>query len=137
MGVKIYDKGFNEWIDKGTKIRKSTYETIGGHVKSDLADRYKNEQDPSGKSWKPLSKKTLARRKKQGKGAKILKDTGHMLGASFVTKATDTHVSIGFTAPYALFHEKGLGVPQRRLLPKSKKELPMKAIKNTIKEAMR
>lgn len=123
------------------RILDNSYQTtmlfskIGQSILTDLKIKQKREQDPSGKSWKPLSPATLKVRAKQGSGAKILRDTGAMF-LSLNQKPTSTSVTIGFGTNYAKSHQLGIGVPQRRILPITQSELPLKDIQKHIFKAI-
>lgn len=68
--------------------------------------------------WKPFAR---GGRWRKGVGidqtAKLLQDTG-ALRLSFRPFATKNNAGIGSDLDYAERHEEGLGVPQRRMLPK-------------------
>ena len=64
--------------------------------------------------WKPLDPRTRA-----DTNPKILQDTGR-LKASFFPFATKKNAGVASDLPYSKFHEKGEGVPKRRMLPKIK-----------------
>ena len=59
--------------------------------------------------WRPLSPNTIAARRKNGRGAKILQDTGR-LKMSFIDKYSvygDQWVQVGSNDPRAEWHHKG------------------------------
>jgi phage virion morphogenesis protein len=56
--------------------------------------------------WAPLSPTTLMRRRKQGRGAKILIDTG-LLRASILPVYTDDYAAVGTNLKYARTHQFG------------------------------
>ena len=67
--------------------------------------------------WKPF--KAGGRRLKNGSfdgSAKLLQDTGR-LKFSFIPFHNKKDAGIGSDLPYSEFHEKGKGVPKRRMLP--------------------
>ncbi len=76
-----------------------------------------------GSKWKPLSARTLAGRKKSGRGAKILRDTGRLSmsfvsgGSSNIFRIGPQSVTVGTEVDYAEQHEKGIDVPKRKMLP--------------------
>ena len=85
-------------------------------------------------SWKKLSSETLARRRKGGAGAKILRDTGTLLraldvggsgnisqpikhGVRYGFSASSTHPSGKSIADIARYHDEGIGSnPERKIL---------------------
>ena len=84
-----------------TELRRRTgdiskaLEYIGTRVLLPHIDlNFKEQHDPWGKPWKPLSKVTLARRRKEGKGAKILEDVG-TLRNSFSYRVLKNSLEIG------------------------------------------
>lgn len=60
--------------------------------------------NPSG--WKKISPNTIAARRKKGKGAKILQDTGLMRG-SINYKATEKEARAGFGDKKSIWHHAG------------------------------
>jgi len=79
---------------------------------------FKEEGKKAG-GWKPLA---LGGRYKKGSfdsSAKILQDTGR-LRLSFTPFSNKKTAGIGSELDYAEQHEKGIGVPARRMLPISK-----------------
>lgn len=78
----------------------------------------------SGPGWVPLSKRTLQRRRKKGKGAKPLLDTGRLRasvvaqGEGSVREITSIGFRLGTNLKYAGTHQFGSGrVPARPFMP--------------------
>ena len=57
---------------------RKLYGVLGETLKKIHAERFKQEVDPEGDNWKSLSAKTLARKQKKGKSAKILRQDGYL-----------------------------------------------------------
>lgn len=75
---------------------QSAFSSIGESLVSNIQQGFKDQQDPWGNRWKPLSSITIARRKK-GKGSgspKILLDTGKLRN-SINYQATANGVEVG------------------------------------------
>jgi phage gpG-like protein len=86
-------------------------QALGVVAQKDIIDHFRNEQGPDGR-WKALKPSTLAQRTKKGsKFGKILSDTGRLRDISF--EATNDKVTVGTSVDYGVYHQKGIGVPQR------------------------
>lgn len=69
-----------------------------------LVSRVSDEFETAGHGkWKKLSASTLAKRRKQGKGAQILKDTG-VAAASVRQEATATSAEASTDVAYMVYH---------------------------------
>ena len=86
------------------------YGAIGAQLEENINLRITTTKaDPSGKPWLPVSPLTpiiyerITGRKWDGS---LLRRTGHMLD-TLAHNATDQGVEVGFSAPYAIFHETG------------------------------
>ena len=75
--------------------------------------------------WTPLSDMTLAMRRKHGKGAKILQDTGRGKGSMAYKVISNKQVEIGTDVGYMATHQTGktirlgkrtIRIPQRKFL---------------------
>jgi len=69
--------------------------------------------------WAPLSEMTLARRRKEGRGAKILQDTGLGRGSIVYDVVSDQEVQIGTPLDYMKIHQMGgsINLPARTIVP--------------------
>ena len=69
--------------------------------------------------WAPLSPMTLAMRRKEGKGAKILQDTGHGKGSIVYEVVSNQKVQIGTNLGYMKIHQEGgsIKIPARDIYP--------------------
>jgi len=75
--------------------------------------------------WAPLSEMTLARRRKEGRGAKILQDTGLGRGSIVYDVVSDQEVQIGTPLDYMKIHQMGgsINLPARDIYPINAKAL--------------
>jgi phage gpG-like protein len=75
--------------------------------------------------WVPLSEMTLARRRKEGRGAKILQDTGMGKGSIVYNVVSDQEVQIGTPLEYMRIHQTGgsINLPARDIYPVNAKAL--------------
>ena len=88
-----------------------------------VQQNFRQEGAPVG-GWAPLSARTLAERKKKGKGAKILQDTGR-LKSTWKPYYNISIARLRSGVNYGEKHNKGLdGLPQRRILPTEKEIMP-------------
>ena len=83
-----------------------------------------------GSGWKPLSEFTKARRRKKGRGAKILQDTG-ALKTRWKHLFTRDKVAVQSGVDYSIKHHKGIDVPQRKITPTQEQ------VRDKIKKAYR
>lgn len=79
---------------------------IGEAVVESTKLRFTDGAGPTGAPWAPLRPVTLARRRKQGKGAQPLLDTGRLRN-SFAKRLEPRAVWIGTNVPYAAVHQFG------------------------------
>ena len=84
---------------------------------SQLVDQaFDAQADPWNRAWKPLSPLTLRLRRKEGKGAEILRDTGR-LSQSITHNIENGELRVGTNVEYAQHHQLGRKVPYRPFLP--------------------
>lgn len=90
---------------------------IGQGLEREVRKRFASQTDPNGVKWSnPLAKSTLANRAKTGAQGGILEHSGTMLEL-LGWQASDKSVQVGFTQPYAVFHEFGTSkMPRRGML---------------------
>jgi len=69
--------------------------------------------------WVPLSPMTIAMRRKEGKGAKILQNTGMAKGSIIYKVISDQEVQIGTPLDYMKIHQIGgsINLPARTIVP--------------------
>lgn len=94
-------------------------DAIASRLKANVELRFETKTDPNGLAWLPLAESTRARYEKQDKGKRkgsLLQRTGLMLG-SLTSNATDAAAEVGFSRPYAWWHEIGTQrMPRRSML---------------------
>jgi len=73
--------------------------------------------------WQSLAPSTLINRRKRGKGAKILQDTGIGRQSISILEITGGHISIGTTQPYMAIHQTGGKTSEYEIRPKRAKAL--------------
>jgi phage virion morphogenesis protein len=64
-----------------TSDLRPALEEIGAHIEASTKLNFSGQHDPFGNAWPSLSDVTLARRRKKGKGAQILRDTGRLMNS--------------------------------------------------------
>lgn len=95
-------------------------DAVGAVYASGAQQRFVDQVDPDGRPWEPLSPVTLAGRRKRGKGAQILRDTGRLMNSISYSTAGNT-VTVFTNVAYGATHQYGLrGIPQRRFLGQNK-----------------
>lgn len=77
------------------------------------------------KRWAPLSPMTIAMRRKKGRGAKILQDTGMGKGSIVYEVISNQKVQIGTRRDYMRIHQEGgsIKIPARDIYPVKAKAL--------------
>ena len=85
---------------------RKLYGVLGETLKKIHAERFKQEVDPQGNGWQPLSAKTLARKQKKGKSTKILRQNGYLSDRT-AYNYNDKNVEFGSDAKYARLHQFG------------------------------
>lgn len=88
------------------KQPRKLYGVLGETLKKIHAERFKQEVDPEGNNWQPLSAKTLARKQKKGKSTKILRQDGYLSDRT-AYNYNDKNVEFGSDAKYARLHQFG------------------------------
>lgn len=108
----------------GMQHPQALMEAIGARLMTNIQLRFETKTDPDGYAWLPLAASTKARYAKQDTGAdgtqrrqgSLLQRTGLML-QSLGYLAGDTQLEIGFSRPYAYWHEIGTQrMPRRSML---------------------
>jgi len=112
-------------LAKKLKNKKGMYKRIGVKLMNEISYTFKKESH-EGDPWKPLSQRTIDKRRRGDKKSKarprILHDTGTL--RRFVRHATPSRLTVGSPIEYAPKHEFGEGVPERPMLPS--KEMALK-----------
>jgi len=91
---------------------------IGQALVEKVEQGFEREADPYGEPWKPLAPSTLEKRRKKGRGAKILQDTGVMRRSLNWRLLGRDAVAVGFADRKAIWHQIGTDrIPARPMLP--------------------
>lgn len=107
-----------------TKKLSPAFRDFGEYLKKDTVEQFKQEKDPSGKSWQPLKPATLARKKT----TTILRETLVMFN-SFYYVATDDGFEYGLKDSKYTYHHTGtnrmparivIGINNNRLIQMNK-----------------
>lgn len=80
---------------------------IGEELLISTRARASQEVAPDGTKWAPLSPRYARWKAKHSGRSKILQLRGYMLGQNLSQQHTDTTVTVGSTAKYALIHQYG------------------------------
>ena len=89
---------------KRAKDMKPVMKKIAGDMETKVDFRFRQGKDPNGSKWEPLSEATLKNRKKNGKDAKPLRDSG-ALALSIHSKITKDSAVTGSDRPYAAYQQ--------------------------------
>ena len=112
------DKKLNNYIKKQAKYLKDpkkTFARIKIVMLQDMLRHFKEQKGDKGK-WTPLKPATLFRRRKEGKGARILRDTGKLMN-SLTPISSKSIAEVGTRTIYAKTHnfgDKKRKIPQRK-----------------------
>ena len=82
------------------------YRILGIKAEQLIVAGFQNSTDPYGEPWKPLKYRT----------GQPLVDTG-VLRRSFGVSPTGGYVDVVSGVKYGIYHQKGDGVPQRKIVP--------------------
>jgi phage virion morphogenesis protein len=93
-------------LQRRTGDIRPAMEGIAQILVSNTQLRFVDQNDPAGNPWVRLSDVTLARRRKNGDGAQILRDTGR-LANSINARVEGGSVSLGTNVVYAITHQQG------------------------------
>lgn len=111
---------------------------VAMELEARVSQRFETERDPTGRPWRALSPRTVARKKGRGR---ILYDSGDLLG-SLTSRAGRDFAEVGFGQPYAAYHEYGTRkMPRRGLLmadpaAQTLSDADRDAVLETISEAL-
>ena len=97
-------QAFNRLL-KSTSDLSPLMESIGELLQNSTLDRFRDEEDPDGKAWEPLSEVTKSRKKENVN--KVLTERGHLSGSSINYRARKDYIEIGSTRIYAGTHQFG------------------------------
>lgn len=108
-------KLLNELRDRMGNI-EPVMDAVGQVYLSGVLQRFVDQKAPDGTPWKPLSPVTLDRRRKKGRGAQILRDTGRLMN-SLSYKTSGNTVTVFTNVKYAGTHQYGFKkIPARPFL---------------------
>lgn len=79
---------------------------IGQGVAARIRQTFVQQADPYGHKWLGLKRSTLRKRRKAGKGAQILRDTGRLMN-SITHQVADNAVTISTDVEYAAIQQAG------------------------------
>lgn len=148
LTVKIDTSKFEKTIKR--KLQRVEHmqplmDRIAADMLKETQLNFRNEQSPEKISWEKLKESTLANRRKEGRGAKILQDTGQLLQSihskskatknnAFALVGTNLKDKNGYSYPKK--HQFGKGkIPARPFIGfnKTMKERYMKWINDYLK----
>ena len=97
-------------------LDKSVFNAIGEQLQIIHRNRYKQQIDPDGNAWAPLSEKYLEQKRKDATYQDILQYSGKMLD-TLTHQATDYGVKFGSNAIQAASQHYGRdGIPSRKFI---------------------
>lgn len=105
-----------------------------------IQKNFKSEGELAQNGWQSLESSTLKHRRKKGKGAKILQDTGQ-LRSRWKHDFSSNHAVLQSGVDYGVFHDSDKPrkkLPQRKILPRNKQIWPelKKIYKHFIRRAL-
>lgn len=104
-------------INDPAKVGQAMQE-ISADLLGDVALGFKAQRDPWGNPWAALSDATLKQRRKSGRGAQILRDTGVLQNSIHaVHDMLSATISVGPNAAYGAKHQAGIGTKRRAFFP--------------------
>lgn len=116
LTVKFDDKDFRLTLSKllsQLERPQSTFGVLGELLTKIHAERFKEQVDPQGKPWQPLSPLTLAIKRKQGHSDKILRQRGYLADRLFYNIKRNG-LEFGTDRPYAITQQFGATIKPRR-----------------------
>lgn len=93
-------------IARQLKQPRKLYGVLGETVKKIHNERFKQEVDPEGNKWQPLSPRTQALKANRGKSLKILRQDGYLSDRT-AYNYNDERLEFGSDAKYARLHQFG------------------------------
>ena len=136
MIVNIDTKGIDNLRNKVNLFTHSYIpRAVAMAIYGDIKEKFDKEKDVNGKRFAPLKASTIRAKKRKGKtDYKILRDTGHLLN-SLNTSISGNTIKIGYSVPYATYHQHGTRhMAQRKILPTDESEIPIREINAIITE---
>lgn len=138
LAFKLISEPFKKGIQakkEKLKKRKDTNAKAVAYIDKWVQDNFKEQGAKSSKGrWQDLSPVTLSMRRKEGKGAKILEDTGKLKG-HWKHLYTHEEATLQSSFPWALVHDQGnprnrmfgnalAPIPQRKITPEKEQVWP-------------
>lgn len=117
-GVSLNWGGFDKALSRaGHKLgdTRALMESVGEALVSGTLKRFDDEEEPTGKKWKPSARAAA-------EGGKTLDDSSN-LRDSIDYKATSDTVMVGSNLPYARIHQEGGKTKAHVIRPRKKKAL--------------
>lgn len=102
MSVTFDASPLEDVLDEYAKAGKNLRDAFGA-IADDMLHLVSEKFEQEGPGWKELAETTLARRRKAGRGAKILQDTGR-LAASMTAESGDNFAEVFTNVEYAKYH---------------------------------
>lgn len=116
MNIKVDDKAVRNSILRQMRNRakntRPAMEIIGAKMLADTMKNFSKQSNPAGMKWQALKATTLDRRRKEGKGGKILMDI-MTLRNSIAYKAYQKKVDLFTNLVYSAVHQ--YGYPKRNI----------------------
>lgn len=107
--ITVDDAGLRRTLDaltRATSDMRRPLDAIGMALVGRIKGTFVNQRDPAGNAWRALAPSTVAGRRKAGKGAQILRDTGRLMN-SITHLASASEVVIGTDVEYAAAQQWG------------------------------
>lgn len=96
--------------------------SVGEYMIAQVDERFATETDPNRVPWQPLSARTLAQKRAEGKILKILQRTG-LMRSTVNYRVTPKGVAVGLSSAIAVKHQRGTGVPRREILGLNREDI--------------
>ena len=108
MDAENVERNFEGILDR-LKSQKKAFQKIANFLKNKFIDHFDRQQGHTTK-WKELSPATIKTKKRGGKDAKPLVNTGDLFGSiqkgkGSIFEASEHHAKVGTTIPYAKYHQ--------------------------------
>lgn len=93
-------------------------------LRETIDDAFEASTTPWGEPWLELAEETIEEKRRLGRSLKPLIRRGHMRNR-ITARSQKQSIVFGWspTTPYGLFHQEGMGVPQRVFLPRGEDDM--------------
>ena len=115
FSVKLEDGDALSRVLVEMQLKAQSLDRVMPSIAQMLLSAVSDVVEMEGPGWPELAPATLAKRRKKGVEAKMLRDTGVMMMSLEGTYGPD-YADAKFWAPYAKYHINGWGVPKRNPL---------------------